>query len=159
MIRIATIVAAFAAFSFAVPEPAAAQARAKVGTLTCNMSGGLGMIVASRKELRCTFSPSPRGWRREAYVGAITRVGIDLGAPQGGRLVWAVYAPTDAGGAALAGDYGGASAEATVGVGAGANALLGGSRRTVMLQPLSVQGQTGVSLAAGVAGLSLRSAR
>ncbi|GIK79498.1 MAG: DUF992 domain-containing protein [Pseudorhodoplanes sp.] len=159
MIRIATVAAALAALSFAMPQPVAAQARVKVGTLACNMSGGLGMIVASRKELRCTFSPSARGWRREAYAGAITRVGIDLGATRGGRLVWAVYAPTNAGRAALAGHYGGASAEATVGIGAGANALVGGSRRTVMLQPLSVQGQTGVSLAAGVAGLSLRPAR
>ena len=148
------------ATSLAMPAPASAQSRVKVGTLACNMSGGIGMIVASRKELACTFSPSAKGWRREAYIGSITRLGLDIGATAGGQLLWAVYAPTNApAGRALAGGYGGASAEATVGLGAGANALVGGSNRTVMLQPLSVQGQTGVSLAAGVAGMNLRPAR
>lgn len=151
--------AAIAAAAISFAAPASAQSRVKVGTLACDMSGGIGMIVASRKELGCTFTPSAKGWRREVYVGSITRLGLDIGATTGGRLVWAVYAPTSAPPAlALAGSYGGASAEATVGLGAGANALVGGSNRTVMLQPLSVQGQAGVSLAAGVAAMNLRPA-
>jgi hypothetical protein len=60
---------------------------------------------------------------------------------------------------ALAGEYGGASAEATVGAGLGANVLVGGSDRTVSLQPVSVQGQAGLNLAVGVSGLTLRPAR
>ena len=60
---------------------------------------------------------------------------------------------------ALAGNYGGASAEATVGAGIGANVLVGGSDRTVALQPVSVQGQAGLNVAAGVAGLDLQPAR
>lgn len=159
MKRIAITAAALALIALAAPDGAQAQGRVKVGTLACDMSGGIGLIVASRKELRCVFSPSDRGWRREAYVGSVTRLGLDVGATAGGRLVWAVYAPTNAGRYALAGSYGGASAEATVGAGVGANALAGGSNRTVTLQPLSVQGQAGVSLAAGVAGLELRPAR
>lgn len=158
MLRSAAAIAA-AITAIAICSPASAQSRVKVGTLACNMSGGLGMIVASRKELRCSFSPSDRRWRREAYAGSITRVGLDLGATAGGHLLWAVYAPTSAGRWALAGRYGGASAEATLGAGVGANALVGGSNRTVTLQPLSVQGQTGVSLAAGVSGLELRPMR
>jgi hypothetical protein len=159
MTRIAFIAAVLSVVAFAAPGDAQAQGRVKVGTLTCEMSGGIGLIVASRKELSCRFSPSERGWRREAYVGSVTRLGVDVGATAGGRLIWAVYAPTNAGRYALAGGYGGASAEATVGAGVGANALVGGSNRTVTLQPLSVQGQAGLSVAAGVAGLELRPAR
>lgn len=159
MKRIALAAATIALVALAVPHDAQAQNRVKVGTLACDMSGGIGLIVASRKELRCVFSPSDRGWRREAYIGSVTRLGLDVGATAGGRLIWAVYASTNAGRYALAGSYGGASAEATVGAGVGANALAGGSNRTVTLQPLSVQGQAGVSLAAGVAGLELRPAR
>jgi hypothetical protein len=151
-------VAALAAL-VAFPLGAQAQNRVKVGTLACEMSGGIGLIVTSRKDLLCRFTPSARGWRGESYAGSITRVGLDLGATAGGRLLWAVYAPTSAGRYALAGGYGGASAEATVGAGVGANALIGGSNRTVTLQPLSVQGQTGVSVAAGVAGLELHPAQ
>lgn len=159
MKRIAIGAAACALIALAAPDGVQAQSRVKVGTLACEMSGGIGLIVASRKELRCVFSPTDRGWRREAYVGSVTRLGLDVGATAGGRLVWGVYAPTNAGRYALAGSYGGASAEATVGAGVGANALVGGSNRTVTLQPLSVQGQAGVSLAAGVAGLELHPAR
>lgn len=151
-------VAALAAL-VALPLDAQAQRGVRVGTLACQMSGGVGMIVTSRKELLCRFTPSVRGWRGESYAGSITRFGLDLGATSGGSLVWAVYAPTSAGRYALAGSYGGASAEATVGAGLGANALIGGNNRTVTLQPLSVQGQTGVSVAAGVAGLELHPAR
>jgi hypothetical protein len=74
-------------------------------------------------------------------------------------MVWAVFAPTTRRIGALAGNYAGASAEATVGAGLGANVLLGGSDRTIALQPLSVQGQAGLNVAAGVTELILRPAR
>jgi len=92
-------------------------------------------------------------------VGSITKFGLDLGATAGGEMVWAVFAPTNRKFGALAGDYGGATAEATVGVGLGANVLVGGSDRTVALQPVSVQGQAGLNVAAGVTDLRLRPAR
>ncbi len=136
----------------------AAPERTKVGTLTCDISAGIGVIVASKKEVACTFTPSAPG-PREIYTGSITKLGLDIGGTTGGRMVWAVYAPTDRRHGALAGHYAGASAEATVGAGVGANVLIGGSNQTVQLQPLSVQGQTGLNLAAGVAGLTLRPAR
>ena len=104
------------------------------------------------------FTPSQPG-PREVYTGSITKFGLDLGATAGGEMVWAVYAPTNRRFGALAGHYGGASAEATVGAGLGANVLVGGSDRTVTLQPVSVQGQAGLNVAAGVAEIDLRPAR
>ena len=104
------------------------------------------------------FTPSHPG-PREVYTGSITKFGLDLGATAGGEMVWAVYAPTNRRFGALAGHYGGATAEATVGAGVGANVLVGGSNRTVTLQPVSVQGQAGLNVAAGVAGIDLQPAR
>ena len=147
------------AAAVALPIPTSAQAnRTKVGTLSCDISGGIGLIITSKKDLTCMFTPSQPG-PREVYVGSITKFGLDLGATAGGEMVWAVYAPTTRKFGALAGDYGGATAEATVGAGLGANVLVGGSDRTVALQPVSVQGQAGLNVAAGVADLRLRPAR
>ena len=147
------------AAAVALPIPASAQAnRTKVGTLSCDISGGIGLIITSKKDLTCMFTPSQPG-PREVYVGSITKFGLDLGATAGGEMVWAVYAPTTRKFGALAGNYGGAAAEATVGAGLGANVLVGGSDRTVALQPVSVQGQAGLNVAAGVAELRLRPAR
>ena len=156
---IAIAVMAFAA-AVALPTTTMAQgvARTQVGTLTCDVSAGVGMIIASRKDVTCMFTPASPG-PREVYVGSISKFGLDLGATAGGQMIWAVFAPTTMPCGALAGDYAGATAEATVGAGLGANALVGGSNRTVALQPLSVQGQAGLNVAAGVAGLSLRPAR
>ena len=153
------VAAVAAAVAIALPIPASAQAnRTKVGTLSCDISGGIGLIITSKKDLTCMFTPSQPG-PREVYVGSITKFGLDLGATAGGEMVWAVYAPTTRKFGALAGNYGGATAEATVGAGLGANVLVGGSDRTVALQPVSVQGQAGLNVAAGVAELRLRPAR
>jgi hypothetical protein len=155
---------AFAALAtvavLAAPTSSMAQgsARTKVGTLTCDISAGIGLIITSKKELTCMFTPSHPG-PREVYTGSITKFGLDLGATAGGEMVWAVYAPTNRRFGALAGHYGGATAEATVGAGVGANVLVGGSNRTVTLQPVSVQGQAGLNVAAGVAGIDLQPAR
>ena len=135
-----------------------AQERVKAGALTCDISAGLGLIVASQKQVSCMFTPSGPG-PREVYFGNINKYGLDIGGTVGGEMTWAVLAPTTRRFGALAGHYGGASAEATVGVGAGANVLIGGSDRTVELQPISVQGQAGLNLAVGVASLDLHPAR
>jgi len=153
----------FAAAAFvgalASSAPALAQAeRVKSGTLTCDISGGIGLIITSHKDVTCMFTPSQPG-PREVYVGGINKFGLDLGATAGGEMVWAVYAPTTRRFGALAGSYNGATAEATVGAGLGANVMVGGSDRTIALQPLSVQGQAGLNVAAGVAELTLRPAR
>ena len=108
--------------------------------------------------MTCLFTPSQRG-PREVYVGSISKFGLDIGATAGGRMEWAVYAPTTRQVGALAGRYGGVSGEATVGLGAGINVLAGGSDRTVSLQPISVEGQAGLNVAGGVTELELRPAR
>jgi Protein of unknown function (DUF992) len=144
----------------AMPSASNAQPRdrTKAGTLTCDISGGIGLVVASKKDVTCMFTPATAG-PREVYVGSISKFGLDVGATSGGEMVWSVFAPSNKKFGALAGEYGGASAEATVGAGLGANVLVGGSDRTVSLQPVSVQGQAGLNLAVGVAALSLRPAR
>jgi hypothetical protein len=143
----------------ATAVPAAAQSArppSKLGVLECNVGAGVGLIITSSKPLNCTFTSSRRGGPREAYVGTVRKFGLDVGATAKGRLVWAVFAPTNSWRpGALAGGYGGATAEATVGAGLGANVLVGGSDRTISLQPISVQAQTGINLAVGVADLQL----
>ncbi len=140
--------------SFAGNAPAQAQTYVKAGVLTCSVSGGVGLIITSSKALNCTFVPDERG--PEHYTGTIRKFGLDLGVTKGTVIVWAVLAPTQGiAPGALAGTYGGVSAEASVVVGGGANVLLGGSNRSVALQPLSVQGQVGLNIAAGVTSMVL----
>lgn len=152
------VLAVAAAVALSAPTMAQAPDRTRAGTLTCDISGGIGMIIASKKEVTCMFTPSGPG-PREVYVGSITKFGLDVGATAGGEMVWQVLAPSTRKFGALAGHYAGASGEATVGAGVGANVLVGGSDRTVTLQPVSVQGQVGLNLAVGVAGLDLQPAR
>jgi hypothetical protein len=151
----ATLLAA----GFAMPTAAEAQPRpTRVGVLNCNVAPAIGFIVGSSRELSCVFRPERRG-RAEGYAGTFSRVGLDIGITGSGVLAWAVFAPTRRlSPYQLAGSYSGASAQATFAVGLGANALVGGSRDTVALQPLSVQAQTGLNLALGVGNLTLRRA-
>jgi hypothetical protein len=137
--------------------PASAQSRRQAGTLVCNLGPSVGLIVGSRQRMTCVFTNSATG-RRENYVGRIGRLGLDVGIQAGGRMVWGVIARTDKplGARALVGDFVGASGEIGLGLGIGANALVGGSHRTIALQPLSVEASVGVNLALGVARLALR---
>jgi hypothetical protein len=146
------------ALAAAFAAPASAQSGGtKVGVLTCKTSTRIGLILGSHQRMRCSYAPD-NGARPEYYYGYINRLGLDLGVTTGGVLAWGVVAPTEGvPHGALAGEYAGASGSATVGVGVGANALIGGSHRSFALQPLSVQGQVGVNLALGVAGLTLHS--
>ncbi len=136
--------------------PASAQRMTTVGTLRCDVSAGLGLIITSNKQISCLFRPT-RG-RSETYVGNIRSFGLDIGVTTKGVLVWEVISETTRPQrGALAGDYIGPSAEITAGVGLGANALVGGFNRSFSLQPISVSGQFGVNLAAGVSNLTLES--
>jgi hypothetical protein len=139
----------------AAAQPAAAQ-RIKAGLLTCDVSAGFGFIIGSSKSVFCNFSPDQPG-PPEAYAGSISKFGLDIGVTAAGIMVWAVFTGTGGYGPGfLSGDYVGASAEATVAAGLGANVLVGGSNRTIALQPLSVGGQVGLNLAVGVANLHLQ---
>ena len=129
--------------------------RVEAGVLDCNVEGGVGLILGSQKQMSCRFTSNDRRFN-ETYYGKVTRVGVDIGVTGPAKMVWGVFAPTtDFTKGALAGSYAGVGAQATAGVGAGANAMIGGNNRTIQLQPLSVQAQTGVNVAAGIAGLEL----
>ena len=125
-----------------------------VGTLTCNVASGWGFVFGSSKDLHCTFRQNDR--HAEHYTGTISKFGVDVGYIEGGVLVWGVVAPSsDTRPGALAGDYVGASANAAVGVGLGANVLTGGFDKSFALQPLSVSGGGGLNVAAGIGAISL----
>ncbi|MBV9571186.1 MAG: DUF992 domain-containing protein [Alphaproteobacteria bacterium] len=137
---------------------AAAPAQAggvKIGTLTCHVASGWGFIFGSSKDLRCNFHSS--GGAGEHYVGSVSKFGVDIGYTDSAVIVWAVFAPS-AGPrrGALEGDYVGATVSATAGVGVGANALVGGFDRSITLQPLSIEGNTGLNVAGGIGAISLK---
>lgn len=145
---------AFAAFAVA---PAMAEpAKIVIGTLTCKGHGSVGLILGSQEKLYCKFDPQGHH-EPHRYIATITKVGLDVGVKGESTMVWTVLSSTtNMPRGALAGDYGGVSAGAAVGVGGTANALIGGNNNSVTLQPISVEGQTGLNIAVGVAGLSLR---
>jgi len=135
--------------------PAGAQALVEVGTLRCWGAETTNYILVSEHRMRCTFR-SIRGVR-ERYVAVIDRFGLDVGIDERSVLVWKVFAPTRAiERGALAGKYGGVSAAVALGVGVGANVLVGGSNRSFTLQPLSLEAQSGVNVTATVTELRLR---
>ncbi|NMG39187.1 DUF992 domain-containing protein [Chelativorans sp. ZYF759] len=140
---------------------ASAQDQTEIGLLECVVEANVGQILSSSREVGCTFLPADESRAPEAYIGVINRYGLDIGVTDEAIMQWLVLAPTTdpyiPGG--LAGDYFGASAEATAGIGGGANLLVGGSHETVALQPLSVQAQTGFNIALGVSEFQLRSAQ
>ena len=141
----------------AVPAHAQAPgAWTQAGVLTCRLNPSIGFIIVGHQSMECKFQPAGP-YPPQAYEGAINTVGLDLGVTAGGVLAWAVLAPTTGVPAgALAGEYVGASGDIGLGVGAGANVLIGGSARTVALQPLSLEGSVAVNIALGVSMLKLR---
>jgi len=152
--KIATFLAASLATAF-LAVPAGSAGNVKLGLLTCEIDGGTGLIIASHKGLSCTFKSS-RGGGREYYTGIISKIGVDVGVTDQGSLQWAVLAAASKyEDGQLAGDYLGATAEASIITGGGANLLIGGFQRSFALQPLSVQAQTGVNLAVTVTSMKL----
>jgi len=129
----------------------------KIGYLDCDIGGGVGYVLGSAKEVSCFFK-STDGKRSDNYTGALRKMGVDLGFTTKSRLIWAVFAPT-AGyhKGSLGGVYQGATAEATVGAGIGANILVGGTAGSIQLQTVSVTGQLGLNIAATGTSLTLNS--
>lgn len=138
------------------PEPAQKQHLTKVGLLTCDSYGGIGWVIGSSSELACTFTN--RGGTEEFYTGDITKVGPDLGFKRHERLIWAVYAPGyQVPRGRLDGTYLGLSAAAGLGLGVGANVLVGNLRNNLNLIPVSVSGNVGLNASAGIGALTLSS--
>jgi hypothetical protein len=148
--------AAVAVTGLAIASAAnAAPAGVKAGTLTCDVAGGMGFVFGSTKDLTCSYEPTKA--MMEHYAGTISKWGVDIGFTGKGKLVWAVFAPTsDVRPGAIEGEYAGASAQANIGVGLGANVLVGGLDKSIALQPVSVEGSTGLNVAAGIGSISLK---
>ena len=131
-----------------------AQADVRVGVMTCDMDSGFGYVLGSSRDLHCTFVPAAGA--PEHYAGTISKFGVDIGYMQNAVIVWTVVAPTVAlPPGSLTGTYGGATGSITVGVGVGANVLVGGSSDTISLQPVSIEGGTGLNVAGGFASMRL----
>ena len=150
------LVAGAAAAALAVSAiPANAQTRVSAGTLSCSVAPGVSFVFGSTRQVHCIYYGA--NGVAERYVGQIDRWGVDIGYTNAATMMWAVLAPTNTiPPGTLAGTYAGVSAAVTPGIGGAANVLVGGSGRTVSLQPVSVEGNTGLNLAAGVGALVLR---
>lgn len=141
-----------AAFMAVVSIPA--NAAVKLGTLSCDVDPGVSILIGSSKAVDCQFV-DVKGHVTN-YSGSITKLGVDVGFTNGGRIIWGVVAPSWNAKHSLEGTYVGANAEATVGVGVGANVLIGGIKKSITLQPVSVQGQAGLDVALAAASLTLK---
>jgi hypothetical protein len=153
---IKAVMIAVTASAMAAVYPASAGETLAVGHLDCGIMGGMSFIIGSTRDLRCVFRTRLDN-EGELYEGRIKKYGLDIGMTNNARLTWVVLAPTDlpVNQGALMGQYLGVAADASVGVGGGANVLIGGSNDTISLQPLSIQGQTGLNAALAVAEVEL----
>jgi hypothetical protein len=155
---LAGIAAAAVAASVAAVKAQQPMQRVQVGVLECRGGASVGFIVGSVTNLGCVLRVD--GLPEDRYIATIRKVGLDLGITQETALAWGVYAPVARlGPGDLAGNYAGAQGSAAVGVGVGGNVLVGGSDNSIALQPLSLQGQVGLSVAAGLESLELRPGR
>jgi hypothetical protein len=153
--RLSYIVGAASAIFLASFATANAQQRVQAGVLHCHGGPSVGQILSSVTEFDCVFES--RGRRPEGYVATVRRFGVELGATRETQLGWRVYAPTvQVGAGDLSGRYGGVGGNVAVGVGGGSNFLIGGSENSFALQPLSLQGQTGLNVSGGAVSLELR---
>jgi hypothetical protein len=151
--RTSTSIIAIAALAASIAT-ASAMPPMRAGILHCQGGQNVGFVVGSTASLQCVFQSEGR--RPEPYLATVRRLGLDLGVTDQTRLTWAVSAPTGrVGHGDLAGNYGGVGANASVGVGGGSNFLVGGPQNSYALQPISVQGQTGLNVAAGIASIEL----
>src|SRR6185295_10761899 len=140
---------------FATATAYAAEGGVKVGVLTCNVGGGWGFVIGSTREVNCVFAPADSHVPGERYGGKISKFGADIGYSSAAVMIWAVLAPSADVRPTLAGDWVGATASVSAGVGAGAHVLVGGPEKNLTLQPVSIEGNAGLNVAAGVESLTL----
>lgn len=157
-IVLAGVAATVLVASFAAAHAQQPMQRVQIGVLECRGGASVGFVVGSVTNLGCVLRAD--GMPEDRYVATIRKVGLDLGITQESALAWGVFAPSvRLGPGALSGDYAGVHGSAAIGVGLGGNVLVGGSDNSIALQPLSVQGQVGLSIAAGLESLELRPGR
>ncbi len=148
------LLAGTTALFLSATAPAFASAGVNLGSLSCSVASGVSFIFGSARDMNCVFTRADG--RTEMYHGAIKRYGLDIGFLSSADIIWGVFAPTgDVAPGTLAGTYLGGSADVTFGVGLGANALIGGSSKTISLQPLSLEGNTGLDIAGGIGEIEL----
>ncbi len=138
-------------------HPADAESSVNVGALSCHVAGGVGFIFGSSKDIECIFKHT--NGDTERYHGEVNKYGVDIGFTTESRIIWGVFAPGEVATGSLAGHYGGVTGEVEIGLGLGANVLLGGSNKQVALQPLSITGGIGLNVAAGIASLTLEAGK
>ncbi|GGE24264.1 hypothetical protein GCM10011390_49580 [Aureimonas endophytica] len=146
---------ALGASAFVAP---AANAASKIGLLTCQSDGALGLVVTSTKNYLCVFTPASRGLPTEPYVARLDTYGVDLGITGRQDFSWAVYAASFHAGepVSLAGTYYGTSVDASVAAGGGAKSLIGGPDNGFTLQSIGLQAQFGLNATAGISRFELR---
>jgi hypothetical protein len=147
-------VALAAAVAIPLGTTAANAASVQVGMLQCEMSPGISAVIGSSRDLDCIFKPTSSA-PPEHYQGTLSKFGIDLGYVQGGKLAWAVYAPSRLMEGALQGSYGGTSANVALGFGGAVNVLGGGFEGSVALQPIALESTLGINLGATIASMKL----
>jgi Protein of unknown function (DUF992) len=152
---LATAALAIAVLVLAPPAQAQEKGTVRAGYLTCHVDSGWGFIFGSSRKVKCAYTRNKN--YTEYYTGTISKFGADIGYLESAVMLWTVVAPTtDLGEGALAGHYAGATASVALGVGAGANVLIGGFKKSIALQPISIEGQNGLNVAAGIASLDLK---
>jgi hypothetical protein len=149
----ATAVQAQAPAAPGTPQ-AVGRSGANAGSLSCTVAGGIGFIFGSSKDMTCLFTRTDG--IAEKYSGTIKKYGVDIGFTKEAQMIWLVFAPGSIAPGSLTGGYVGATASATVGVGVGANVLVGGGSGQITLQPVSVEGNVGLNVAAGVGEVELK---
>lgn len=136
-------------------KPANEVGGKRIGDLNCQIEGGWGLLLGSSKAATCEFKAADG--TTHAYTGSLDKIGIDIGVTEAAYMTWAVFTQDeyDASPEAMLGNYTGISAEASLGIGLGANALIGGNGKRIGLQPVALQGNSGLNIAVGLASLSL----
>ena len=148
--RLVPLAAAALALSFSNP----AWSNTQLGMLKCDTSIGIGEILVRKQTMTCTFTHS--NGQVENYTGKVHQYGVEIGMVEEGHLAWAVFAASPATGTGLlAGKYGGVDASVAAGIGLGVDVLVGGTGKAFSLQPLAVDGEPGIGIAAGVEQVEL----
>ena len=155
--RLAPLAGVALAFSFALSSAGPAWSKSQIGLLRCDTSIGIGEILVRKQTMSCTFTHTDG--KTEKYTGTVHQYGVEIGMVKEGHLAWAVFAVSPTSGTGLlAGKYGGVSASVAAGIGLGADVLVGGTGEALSLQPIAVQGEPGIGIAAGVEQIALTAA-
>jgi len=127
-----------------------------IGTLNCNVSGSVGLIFGSSKDLSCVFVTTAGA--TESYQGSITKFGIDIGFTKAAHVLWHVYSlGTDRGAGALSGQFAGGQQSLAAGASAGTAGLFGGRNNEIVLESMAFADKNaGLNFADGVAEITLR---